>query len=353
MAKVYVLGAGASRAFNSGAPLMYELLKIALDETLSGSRAAGEMRPAVQRFIEEFYGSGNRFGPPPLEDVLSQLDYCIINNLPLSYEYDVSKLRELRQMLIYLMGRAIQTGLGGQTNGELVEDFLKLLRDGDSIITLNYDLIIDNVLFQQNRAVNYGILTRNPQREVLGHWYSQSQTNYQLLKLHGSLNWLYCPICRVIDLTETTKGGLSAFIREADCPECSVPREAVIISPSFLKEYNNNFVIQVWRLAELKLQKADEVVFIGYSLPDADIVLRMLFTRALFTNRRLRRNTETQCQIRVVNWVNSDHKSKPGFVDAVQERYTRLFNQIDYDYTGFQAYIKRGGRTMQQIEEKG
>jgi hypothetical protein len=306
------------------------------------------MIPPVRGFVEEFYGTGNRFGPPPLEDVLSQLDHCILNNLPLSSEYEVSDLRELRRRLIYLMGRAIQRGLRHQTNEALVSAFLGRLQDGDSIITLNYDLIIDNALSRQGNIVNYGISIRDPRRKVMGYQFAQIQVKYPLLKLHGSLNWLYCPICRAIDLTETTKGGLTALLNEANCDECGVQREAVIITPSYLKEYNNNFVIQVWRAAELKLQKADEVVFIGYSLPDADIVLRMLFTRALFTNRCLRQNSETECRVRVVNWVNPDHKRKRGFEDAVEERFTRLFNQIDYDDTGFAAYIERGGQTLNQ-----
>jgi hypothetical protein len=47
----------------------------------------------------------------------------------------------------------------------------------------------------------------------------------------------------------------------------------------------NILLREVWREAEVKVSKADEVVFIGYSLPDADILLRCLLQHGLMRNR--------------------------------------------------------------------
>ena len=48
---------------------------------------------------------------------------------------------------------------------------------------------------------------------------------------------------------------------------------------------DNILLREVWRQAEVKVSKADEVVFIGYSLPDADILLRCLLQHGLMRNR--------------------------------------------------------------------
>jgi len=34
-----------------------------------------------------------------------------------------------------------------------------------------------------------------------------------LLKIHGSLNWLYCPTCNHIELTPKEKGAIKAFYK--------------------------------------------------------------------------------------------------------------------------------------------
>lgn len=337
MSKVYVLGAGASRALNSGAPLMPELLKIGLgfgSEDRSGP--AYNAAQAVSRFIHDFYAVDPTFTIPPFEDVLSQVDYCIVNNVPLSQEYSVEHLRVMRKHLTYVLGRTIQVKVENQTNRDLVNQFLQSLYwQTDSIISLNYDLIIDNAL----QDVNYCI----PFRGDIPH---QTQVGVALCKLHGSLNWLYCPVCRELELTDHRKGALLPLIEDQRCRKCNTPFEPVIITPSFLKDYNNVFIVQLWREAQQRLHNAKEIVFVAYSLPDADIVLRMFFTRALYTNR-LRNGDRGEYKIRVVDWVKATRRARPS---EVCRRYEKLFGEIDYDNTGFEDYIKRGCQTVKQFE---
>ena len=108
-----------------------------------------------------------------------------------------------------------------------------------------------------------------------------------------------------------------------------------------MKDYSNSFITHLWHEAQQRLHYADEVIFVGYSMPDADIVLRMFFTRAIYANKLIRGK---RCQIRVVDFVKPECRSSIEPTD-VQQRYMQLFGEIDYDFTGFEEFIKRDCQT--------
>jgi hypothetical protein len=58
----------------------------------------------------------------------------------------------------------------------------------------------------------------------------------------------------------------------------------VIIPPVYAKQSLIHTVQATWDEARDELQKADRVVFFGYSLPQADIEAEKLFQRALVSN---------------------------------------------------------------------
>lgn len=329
MARVFILGAGASKAVIPDAPLNDQLLPFAL-------RLRPEHRlNLVKQFLQDFFeldsdkdiDSSRRL--PPLEDILSQLDSCLLDNRPLSLTYPLSSLIELREALVYAICRVLQQSL---RSGELrlMTKLIKKLAPDDAIISLNYDLIADNSLLHNSKTADYGFpirQVRNP--HIL---YSNDQDGYvKLYKLHGSLNWLYCPACRVVDLTPGIKGVVDIFDdnKLTYCPICGVRYDPMIITPTFLKNYNNHYIGRIWLAAEETLQQADEIVFIGYSLPDADIVLRTMFARSVYRNRVLNNHSP---QITVVDY-NQEQQN------ATRDRYERLFTNIDYTNQGFKYYL--------------
>ncbi len=326
MSTVYVLGAGASKGLNQGAPLMPQLLGKALEFSLDrrqGTISAPHARD-VKAFLEDFYGSTDAC-IPPFEDVLSLFDYCIGNNVPLSGDYSVDKLRQLRQKLIYIMGRVLQEEMDRRTDEPLAGSFVSRVRDEDSIVSLNYDLIVDNALRRLVGRTNYHIPIRN-------HQFYPSPLHVPgsgIYKLHGSLNWLYCPVCREIYTTDHRKEGLEALARSVLCEECETPLEVVLITPTYLKNYGNSFISQLWHKAQQKLQHAEQVVFVGYSLPEADIDLRIFLTRALYANRVIRNRP---CEITVVDRAETDEND-------VSKRYEQLFGSVHYYRHGFEKYI--------------
>ena len=80
------------------------------------------------------------------------------------------------------------------------------MHTGDALITTNYDILLDNALYER-RSCQYGVRIRKsifplPTGGKVGDYSSDRLNNRQitLLKLHGSLNWMYCRRCDELDL---------------------------------------------------------------------------------------------------------------------------------------------------------
>lgn len=72
------------------------------------------------------------------------------------------------------------------------------------------------------------------------------------------------------------------------CPDCQNKYEPVIITPTLLKDYANPYLKLSGRKPREKLRQTDDVVFIGYSLPDADKDLCDMFVRAIQSNHSVK-----------------------------------------------------------------
>src|SRR5262249_52517049 len=107
-----------------------------------------------------------------------------------------------------------------------------------------------------------------------------------LLKLHGSLNWLYCRTCLRLELGESAARRYAKIVGQLVdqddlktsftpdghlCPTCDEKMCPLLIAPTHLKDYRNPHLAQVWYEAESVLREATRVIFIGYSLPDDDV----------------------------------------------------------------------------------
>ena len=365
MGRVFIFGAGSSRAVCSTAPLNNELLPGVLQ--LRGALVTKRVKQ-LNQFIRKFY-SLPEGTLPRLEDMLSQLDLAISEGRPLSPEYTLQKLRELRENLILAVAELLRRRLG-QTSAHPAVDtsaFFRTLVSDDSIVSLNYDIILDNALLRYRRSskvkgINYGIGIRyafDIDGEILcgRHRYPEALIDPPIYKPHGSLNWLYCPVCGKLDVTRTdrfTGGKAVPFLlddQRPKCWDCFGPYEALIITPTLFKAYNNSLLLDVWREIETRLSVADEVLFIGYSLPDADIHLRCMLSRAIFRNRsRALVNGPT---IRVIG-LEREHTEPQDYyrrtASDTHRRYMSLFGEVDYDPTGFEGYVGRGCRTFHQNE---
>jgi hypothetical protein len=166
-----------------------------------------------------------------------------------------------------------------------------------------------------------------------------------LLKLHGSLNWLFCRTCQRLELgaTDSTRY-LSIFQKiagpdlrssfTADGAPCGVCRRMLrplLVAPSHLKDYRNPHLSQIWYEAQRVLRQAGRAIFIGYSLPDDDVEVVYLLKRGLA-------HITDSKQITVVEYCKENPNIALGDHPAGR-RYRALFGDVDWHAGGLDAWL--------------
>lgn len=203
-----------------------------------------------------------------------------------------------------------------------------------SVISVNWDSLVEDSIYywidrlkQQGKIdIDYCCYTM----PLAGSPHSPSITqkaknisNFKILKLHGSTNWLVCESCKKI--YTGVGANFSAlhlyFSNDHVCEECNDSGNSVnpkllpfIITPTYLKAFPNPHIQNVWLNAYTELNEADKIVFIGYSLPEADFFVRSL----------LRRSIRNGTEIDVVLW-KSDRPT------AKQKKLSHLFAKHRYE----------------------
>lgn len=214
-----------------------------------------------------------------------------------------SSLLEIRRQLLKL----IQDVLIGLTNKfgnkESEYHYFKIdINDKDTIITFNWDTLLDNVMNRERILLNR-YFNKKDQEPLSGHYWEfinnisafgertwdrmgignpykdWNPDNGFYLKAHGSIDWFYCSndSCRasrkVFPLPEPT---LNYY-----CSECHEILECLIIPPVLNKEYRQYPVIRrIWNLAVKEISSSDELVIWGYSLPATDFYSDWLLRQA-------------------------------------------------------------------------
>lgn len=332
---IIFLGAGSSSA--EGAPSQKGIFK-----KYSNSQNNKE---EINDFFEDFFGIriddeqlDNEY--PTFEEVLGMIDLALRRKESFS-EYEITpkkpKLQKIRESLIFLIAEVLRNSLR-DINGyhkKLVE---KLKEKNDlkntTFISLNYDIIIDNALIREypEHHLNYKIDFRNFEEEP-GWEKPKSDKSVNLLKLHGSLNWLYCPTCISLKLTPKRKEAAKLAREPSNCPECNCDIVPIIIPPTFFKVMSNYYLQRIWHEAEKELKEADRIVFAGYSLPKADIHIKYLM-------KRIEINSKKNPDIYVVNNYEEKKEDKK---EKEKRKYHRFFkNKINYTDKSFENLAKSG-----------
>lgn len=207
---------------------------------------------------------------------------------------------------------------------------LKNLKKGDSILTFNYDMLIEESF--DSDAVwtprgGYGKDVYGLSSEWCKKWFKarnmdhQTESKVRLIKLHGSVNW------RLYRTKKVRLKDRPFVVRTGDFENVS------IMPPGPNKRIDRNPYRQLWREGRLRLEKAKTIIIIGYSLPEADILARALFAEVV----RLRRARN--------EYIKQLHLADP--LDSVKERFVDLFvpalnaQSKVYRYSGIDEFAKR------------
>jgi hypothetical protein len=168
-----------------------------------------------------------------------------------------------------------------------------------AIITTNYDMVADVAamrlagvrnrgpepsLTDLARKIDFGFRWVRPDSDEEEGFSRPAQPRISLYKLHGSTNWLRCPLCENVYVNPSGPISWKSFAPRsgwANQCHCSATRlEAQIVSPSFIREMHEPNLIAVWKNTLDFLRGAGHWIIIGYGFPDEDVGIRALFTRA-------------------------------------------------------------------------
>jgi hypothetical protein len=313
---VYIIGAGFS--YPAGIPIQAGLLERVRDLGVLNAPAA-----AVDSFFEaqatslDFITAISRSKvAPPLEDAFTLLDQTIATRgfcLGYTWHQLVEVREQLQRALVVVLHDACRAVRKPDFYRDVVTHLLARGVDVDetnraSVLSLNWDSVIEDAAFDVIRVlaaegifdVNFGCDTA-ALTSPSAHSPSLTQTargvrNLNVLKLHGSINWLRCPNCQTLYSSAGIIDPLwDWFFGKTSCPNCTsttiataaAPLQPFLITPTFLKVFDSSHIQTTWQRAHHELALADEVVFVGYSLPIADFHLRALLRRAVRTDARI------------------------------------------------------------------
>lgn len=345
---VIFLGAGATKA--CGGPMTNEILPA----ILGGPPADDPARrlPRLDQFLQEqFHISSNLPSNwyPGLPMLMSLLDTALDRRQAFHPNWDADSILEIREAIELGIFDVLEERLvKEQTNNhwELLNRIYPLPWE-PCVISTNYDLIIDTaMMFLSESRLREGALPAY-HCSISSDFYRNEKVYFgNLLKLHGSLNWLYCKTCLRLEIG-TSKSGkylkvLGRLIERSPeqleqsyrigsaCPTCQSKLRPLLVAPTHLKDYRNPHLAQVWYQAERLLRGADRVVFIGYSLPENDVEVVYLLKRSMAHL--------TPGQITVVEY---DPTMASVGVHPVGRRYRTLFGDgIDWHPEGLDNWLR-------------
>lgn len=167
----------------------------------------------------------------------------------------------------------------------IFDDPEKRISRKDTVITFNYDLVLDSAL----RRIGIGPDYHLDPKLVQDSRGDAGRPKCDVLKLHGSTNWGVCGNCRESAVVLPSKLTDSPRdFRAIPCPKCGRNTFApLLIPPSWDKSEYREIIAPVWRQAIEELRLATRICVIGYSMLDFDAFFKYLLTLALSENHQL------------------------------------------------------------------
>lgn len=216
-------------------------------------------------------------------------------------------LRSQLLFLLYKLFMKLKNEINTFEETEYVK-FTKILNAQDSIITFNWDVLLDDALNRESilyHQFNYD-LGKEPNRYALhGDHYcsllssifkksSEIDLTYRVLgsitgkyiKLHGSVDWNICknPFCDFYSKPIPTLLPLE----NRTCRACFETCDTLLIPPTFKKSINQvPFIRNQWNVASEEISKATKMVIWGYQIPPTDFYSEWLFMKVR-KNRKLK-----------------------------------------------------------------
>jgi len=166
-----------------------------------------------------------------------------------------------------------------------------------SVITLNYDTVVERIVHRLKWGRPEGTWPREYdlynlplsalRLRAAGTWGKTEVATFHLIKLHGSINWYYSGVegfpgeqvyYRAVNSNAPASDDWGGkFVTDGQIKRLSKDKVPLIIPPVAEKSrfYENRTVRMLWTTARKALAEAEEVVCVGYSLPETDLTMKL------------------------------------------------------------------------------
>jgi len=286
----WVLGAGFSKSL--GGPLLVDMFSKRTQE--ESRHRFKSLDPTSHNELYEFYRKHQRpeRGHVLWGDAEEFLDYA---DTAREDGHRQKVLKELGQDVVRLHTQCIASlaaetsfASGVSLSSEAWQPYLtwaRTLTRNDSIITFNYDLVLER-LGEDQTVRNLGPETVFDIEES-----AVPGSAAIIYKLHGSVDWL------------VPMDGSKKILRAAEPQKMlESPARILIASPGPAKRLRRDEVLnRIWDQAKLDLKAADTIVFLGYRFPPSDSMARSELFEAI------KAKTGGHLKIHIVLGPNTSH----------------------------------------------
>lgn len=275
--KVIILGAGVSKSMDI--PLATDLLK----EMFHWD---GACRPLdiLYDFLEFAYPTFRRSGGhwyPLAEDVLGMLvvaqQYNGIRGRSRGYRWRKGLLEQVGDRFLRLLGGYLWSFQNSTMDSyHPLRRFVRMFRNRAVYVTFNYDLGLETALSCEGIPYSYGIPI--PTKGV------------SVIKPHGSINWFY-------KTEHFPKGESENWFDLGSKIVCNcfllphkewVDRPPAIVPPSPFKTIEVDEFRRMWTSFSSVVHSIADLTIVGYSLPQADRLSRLILRRSVLASRKHR-----------------------------------------------------------------
>lgn len=289
--KVYILGAGAS--YPDGVPVMSEFIRQGIIQ-LGESAIIKELRNFVKRKFEldilndqtlrEFEDKRG------IEEVLSEAvkEGGKVENLIKKFIFETIEEASIRPSFS-VPGRCgsehFETVYHQFVSRRIKED---MKGNNVVLISFNYDQLLQRALLHHCLSNKFSycmpLFEKENNRINFRGYMSEYEGRIKVLNLHGALNWVFCRGCRDIKLYWHKK---YKNVYDDPCKECGKKCLSPLLIPPVKNKKYGDIIQPLWVEAKACLEKAAEIIVIGYSFPEIDIEARKMVMDALKNNSSL------------------------------------------------------------------
>lgn len=314
--RIFIVGGGFS--YYAGLPLTSKFTEALVSTQDLDVGLSGALVRHLGNFIKATFGHTLETPAswPPLEDLFTCIDLAANSGHHLGNSFSAAKLRTVRRCLIARIIRMLANlhERAGKKKNEEWQRLKQLLTsveyESSAFVSMNWDEVIEGrfqVIHSQHGDVDYGCdairvrLSPDKRRVILDE---NKGPCLRIVKIHGSVNWLYCDNCQRVfwffpgqgrkiseRLLSSAEQRMIASerksrVRQWTCPFCPRVRLSTRLATfSYRKALDFPMFQKSWFTAEDLLRHADTWAFIGYSLPAADYEFKYLLKRVQLSRK--------------------------------------------------------------------